>query len=129
MRVPHIYDGQQPHFLTDANFNLHIVAGLRRRQPHIDIVTSQQFSLLQVPDPELLHYAREADRIVLTHDRNTMPHHFDDLLHSLARDEDTPGVMSVAQSLPIGSAIEAILFVWACSTHEEWRNQFVYLPL
>lgn len=118
-----------PRFLTDANFNLHIVVGLRRRQPAIDIVTAQQLGLLATPDPELLVAAKALDRILLTHDRRTIPTYLDDLLMHLPAGEHSPGVMSVAQRLPIGSAIDALLFVWSCSAHREWHDQFVYLPL
>lgn len=123
------YAGQRPHFLTDANFNLHIVAGLRRRQPTINILTAQNLGLLKTPDPELLAVAKAEDRILLTHDRATMPEHLNDLLLSLPAGEHSPGVMSIEQALPIGLAIDAILFAWLASTHEEWRDQFTYLPL
>ena len=77
----------------------------------------------------LLLYAMMQNRILLTHDRKTMPGHFDDFLRSLATDEHSPGVMTVEQLLPVGTAIDAILVVWVCSTDNEWRNQFVYLPM
>lgn len=118
-----------PRFLCDANFNLHIVAGLRRQRPAMDIVTAKQANLLQAPDPDVLLYAMAQNRILLTHDRKTMPSHFDDLLRTLSTTEHSPGVMTVEQLLPIGTAIDAILVVWECSTHDEWRDQFVYLPL
>jgi len=121
--------GRPPRFLTDANFNLHIVSGLRRRQPGIDIMTAQQTDILDAPDPGVLLFARAQDRILLTHDRKTMPAHFDALLATLPSGEHSPGVMSTEQMLPIGSAIEAILEVWACSIHDEWRDLLVYLPL
>lgn len=123
------YAGQRPHYLTDANLNLHIVAGLRRRQPTINILTAQDIGLLKTPDPEVLAVAKAEDRILLTHDRANMPGHLNDLLLGLPADEHSPGVMSVEQALPIGLAIDAILFVWMASTHEEWRGQFTYLPL
>ena len=120
---------QHPRFLTDADFNLHIVTGLRRRQPGIDLLTAHQLNLRTLPDPRLLETTRGLDRILLTHDRKTMPRHFRDFLAGLGEGEHSPGVMWIHQSLPIGTAIDAILLVWACSVHEEWRNQFVYLPL
>lgn len=120
---------QPPRFLTDADFNLHIVAGLRRRQPGIDLLTAHQLNLRTLPDPRLLETAKGLDRILLTHDRKTMPRHFRDYLAALPAGEHSPGVMWLHQSLSIGTAIDAILLISACSTHEEWRDQFVYLPL
>lgn len=118
-----------PRFLTDANFNLHIMSGLLRRQPTIDVITAQQVSLLAIPDSELLLYAKTANRILLTHDRKTIPGHLEAMLRGLPAGEHSPGVMSVEQLLPIGAAIDSLMLVWACSSHDEWRDQFVFLPL
>lgn len=120
---------QPPHILTDADFNLHIVAGLRRRQPNIDLVTAHDLNLRALPDPQLLEMARTMDRILLTHDRKTMPRYFRTFLVGLSADQHSPGVMWIHQKLPVATAIDAILLIWGCSTHEEWRDQFTYLPL
>ncbi|HEX6799568.1 MAG TPA: hypothetical protein VF116_17810 [Ktedonobacterales bacterium] len=115
--------------MTDANFNLHIVAGLRRRIPGVDIVTAQQSGLPTLPDPQLLSSARALDRNLLTHDRKSMPAHFTDHLAHLPADQHSPGVMTVEQTLPVGAAIEAIRLEVMCSGHDEWQDQFVFLPL
>ncbi|HEX6817306.1 MAG TPA: DUF5615 family PIN-like protein, partial [Ktedonobacterales bacterium] len=67
---------QSLRFIIDVDFNLHIVAGLRRRQPGIDLLTAQELNLRTLPDPQVLEKARDLDRILLTHDRKTMPRHF-----------------------------------------------------
>ncbi len=69
------------------------------------------------------------DHILLTHDINTMPKHFEAFLASLPAGEHSLGVMLVAQGLPIGSAVQALFEIWMCSLHEEWRSKFAYLPL
>lgn len=120
---------ERPRFLTDEDFNLHIVAGLRRFQSTLDVVTAQEAGLLGMPDPDILAYARAQNRILLTHDKQTMPVHFAAFLQHLPEGEHSPGVMYIAQTLAIGTAIEAIHLVWAGSTHEEWRDQETYLPL
>jgi len=73
--------------------------------------------------------AKRQDRILLTHDISTMPAHFYALLRMLSEGDYSPGVMSIPQLLPIGAAIDALLLVWTCGIHEEWRNRFEYLPL
>lgn len=118
-----------PRFITDMNFNWRIVAGLRRRASDLDLVTVQDIGLQRIPDPELLAEAQALNRILLTHDVNTMPKHFADYLSSLSGDQHSPGVMLVAQDLPVGVAIQVLYEVWACSGHEEWRDRFTYLPL
>jgi hypothetical protein len=120
---------QKPRFLTDVNFNARIVVGLRRIAPTIDLITAQSAGFQTTPDPELLAEARRLNRILLTHDINTMSDHFATFIASLAEDEHSPGVMLVAQELAIGIAIQALYEVWSCSDHEEWRDLFTYLPL
>jgi hypothetical protein len=69
------------------------------------------------------------DRIVLTHDINSMPGFFHALLEGLAQGAHAPGIFVVAQQVPIGVVVEDILMIWYCSTHEEWRNLVTFLPL
>ena len=90
--------------LTDVNFNLRIILGMRRQQPNVDVATSQSLHL------------------------RTMPGYFYALLAALPEGEHSPGVLMIPQLLPIGAAIEAMLVVWSCSTHEEWRDRFEHLP-
>lgn len=69
---------QRPRFLTDENFNRPIVAGLLRVRPEMDILTIQTAGIFQAPDPQVLLYASEHQRILLSHDLRTMPQHFAD---------------------------------------------------
>lgn len=118
-----------PRFLTDMNFNWRIVAGLRRRAPSLDLMTVQDRSMQRKPDPELLAEAQVLDRILLTHDINTMPKHFAEFLSHLQGDQHSPGVVLVPQDLPVGGAIQVLYELWACSNHGEWRDLFTYVPL
>lgn len=127
-QAPAAYE-QAPRFLADMNFNRRIVSGLRRRLYTVDVVTVQDLGLQTTPDPELLMHARVLDRILLTHDVNTMPKHFEDFVASLAPDDFSPRVMLLAQTAPIGTAIEELFAIWSCTAHEEWRNRCTYLPL
>jgi len=99
---------QKPRFLTDVNFNARIVVGLRRIAPTVDLITAQSADFQTTPDPELLAEARKLNRVLLTHDINTMPDHFATFLAGLAAGEHSPGVMLVAQELAIGVAIRAL---------------------
>ena len=58
-----------------------------------------------LPDPEVLALAAEQDRILVSHDFQTMPRHFGDFLQARG---SSPGVIVVPQSLPIGEAIEEL---------------------
>ena len=121
--------GPPPRFLADANFNHRIVIGLRRLAPNADVITAQEIGLAQLPDPDLLAEALRLDRILLTHDINTIPMHFDAFLQTLLAGEHSPGVLLVAQGLAIGIAVQELYEIWSCSAHEEWRDQRVFVPL
>jgi hypothetical protein len=54
-----------------------------------------------------------------------MPAHFT----RFTATQSSPGLILVAQDIDIGTAIEAILLVWAASTLEEWRAKIGFVPL
>jgi predicted nuclease of predicted toxin-antitoxin system len=59
--------------LTDENFDGDIVRGLLRRMPELDVVRVQDVGLAETPDPNILAWAAADQRILLTHDRDTVP--------------------------------------------------------
>jgi hypothetical protein len=66
----------RPRFQADADFNQKIVAGLRRREPTVDFLSARDGEVIGLPDPEVLRIASEAARILVSHDRKTLPGHF-----------------------------------------------------
>jgi predicted methyltransferase MtxX (methanogen marker protein 4) len=101
------------------------VAGLRRREPAVDIRTARDGEVIGKTDPEVLAVAAVEGRVLLTHDRNTMPRHFAALL----RARSSPGVLVVPQNIDIGWAIEDLLLIWAATNDTEWVDRVDYLPL
>ncbi|MEY2856789.1 MAG: hypothetical protein RLZZ74_1101 [Cyanobacteriota bacterium] len=59
--------------LSDENLNGEIIRGLFLRQPNLDLIRVQDVGLIEVEDPAILAWAAENQRIILTHDRATMP--------------------------------------------------------
>ncbi|HYL74458.1 MAG TPA: DUF5615 family PIN-like protein [Bryobacteraceae bacterium] len=112
--------------MADADLNQGIVGGCRRREPAMDFLSANEAELEGVPDPEVLALAAEHDRILVSHDFQTMPHHFGDFLQARG---SSPGVFLVPQYLPIAEAIEEILLIWGASDAEEWRNRILRVPL
>jgi hypothetical protein len=78
-----------------------------------------------VPDPEVLAFAAEQNRILVTHDRQTMPLHFGEFL---MKKGSSPGVFLVSQYAPIGAVIEELVLIWAASNADEWMNRIVIIP-
>lgn len=112
-------------FLADADLNLVIVRALRRKEPSLDFLTASDAGLAGLKDPEVLRRAATLDRVLVTHDRRTMPRHFADLVSQ----RTSPGVIIVPQKLPISVAVEELLVIWSLTEAEEWMNRICGLPL
>src|SRR5947208_9740819 len=110
--------------LADENFNGDIVRGLLLRQPDFELVRVQDVGLGGAEDPDILAWAAENDRIVLTHDYATMA---DFAYERVAAGEGMPGVFLLNDRFPVGHAIDEILLTNACSEHAEWRVRVVHL--
>jgi hypothetical protein len=112
--------------LADENFNGDIVRGLLLRQPDFDIVRVQDVGLAGANDPDILAWAAENQRIVLTHDRATMS---DYAYERVAAGEAMAGVFVLNDRFPVGRAIEEILLMATCTEQAEWTGRAVHLPL
>ena len=113
-------------FLADEDFDNDIVRGLLRRLPTLDVVRAQDVGLSGQPDPVVLAWAAQEDRVILTHDVSTMT------AHTYARMADglpMSGVFAVSQSLSISRALDDLLLLAECSLAGEWAGQVRYLPL
>jgi hypothetical protein len=115
----------RPRFQADADFNQRIVVGLRRRDPAIDFRSASEGGILGRPDPEVLALAASEGRVLVSHDRQTMPGHFKRFIEI----QSSPGLVIVSQGLDIGRTIEELLLVWAASEADEWTNVTIFLPL
>jgi hypothetical protein len=111
-------------FQADADLKGAIVTGVIRRQPHVDFQSANEAGLEGIKDPEVLAIASQDGRVLVTHDRKTMPTEFGRFIMS----QTSSGVLVVSQSLPISEAIDALILVWEASTAEEWINQIVSIP-
>ncbi len=114
----------RPQFQADENLNAKIVAGLLRREPSLDFQTAKAANIIGLADPEVLAIAARENRILVSHDRETMPAHFS----HFTEESTSTGLLIVSQKLDIREAIEQILLVWAASEAEEWINRVGYLP-
>lgn len=115
----------RPRFQADADFNHKIVVGLRRREPAIDILSAHDGGVIDVDDPDVLTIAAELGRILLSHDRKTMPGYFTRLRET----RSSPGLIIVSQNLDIGNAIEDLILIWAATEAEEWAERIGFVPI
>jgi hypothetical protein len=62
-------------FPADADFNQNIVRAVRRRAPAIDFQTAHEAGLHGLDDQAVLAQAAREGRLLVSHDRRTMPNH------------------------------------------------------
>jgi hypothetical protein len=113
-------------FVIDADFDNDILRGLLRRNPELNIVRVQDFGLRIADDPTILEWAANENRILLTHDVNTMT------AHAYARVKaglPMPGIFVVPQTLSISHTIEDLLLIAEYGVEGEFDGQVLYLPL
>jgi len=112
-------------FQADADLNHIIVKATLRRESSIDFQTAHGAGMVGVPDQEVLALATQAGRVLVTHDRKTMPKHFGEFIAYAT----SSGVIVVPQKLPIRAVVEDLLLIWMASETEEWSNRIQTLPL
>jgi hypothetical protein len=115
----------RPRFQADADFNHKIRSGLRRHEPAVDFLEADEEAVAGSPDPRVLEIAANASRILVSHDRKTMPAHF----VRFRERRSSPGLIIVAQDLDIGAAIDDLLLIWAATEAEDWIDRIGFIPL
>lgn len=111
--------------LSDENFNGRIVRGVLRQRPTIDLVRVQDVGLSGIDDPAVLEWAAQNDRIVLSHDQNTLVGF---ALDRVTAGEPMPGLIVMDNSAAIGQVINDLLLIDDATEHTEWANRIEYLP-
>ncbi len=112
--------------VSDENFDGDILRGLLRRLPELDVVRVQDAGLAETPDPIILDWAASEQRILLTHDRESVPG------FAYARvnaGEPMPGVFLVSDHMPKGQAIDQLLLAIQCLNPDNCKDQVHHFPL
>lgn len=115
----------KPRFQADADFNEDIVSGVLRRVPEIDFQTANEAGFESLGDYEILAIAANDGRILVSHDRKTMPIHFGTFIET----NTSRGVFIVQQDAAIVRVIEDLILIWSASEAEEYINSIRTLPL
>ena len=111
-------------FQADADFNQIIVAAVLRRLPEVDFRTAMDAGLAGLHDREVLALVAREGRVLVTHDRQTMPKYFGEFISK----SKSPGVTIARQSLR-SRVLEDLALIWTASQPEEWTNRIIYLTL
>ncbi len=98
---------------------------MRRRAPAIDFQTAHEAGLHGLDDQTVLAQAAREGRLLLSHDRRTMPNHF----ANFTATRTSAGVILISQNLSIMQAVEDRILIWEASEAEEGLNRLDSLPL
>ena len=110
---------------SDENFDADIVRGLQRRVPDLDIVSAQDANLSGSSDPTILDWAARENRVLLTHDRDTMPNF---LYERLIAGEPMSGVFLVRNRMSKGQVVDERFWAVHCLSEEDCKDQIKYFP-
>lgn len=115
----------RPRFQADNDLDQRIVVATLRLDPSIDFRTAPAVGLHNMPDDEVLAYASREGRVLVSHDRKTMPEHFG---RFLIAGQTSPGLIIVSAKLPVGRAAEWLHLLWEATSAEEYVNSIYDLP-
>lgn len=80
---------------------------------------------LGAEDPDILLWAEQLDRIVVTHDPDSMPAHLAD---HLASGHHSPGVFLCRSQSTLPQIVDFLVAVAYASEPDEWRDRLVFIP-
>ena len=112
-------------FQADADLNQIILLATIRRQPEVDFKSATAAGLGGLSDLQVLERAAEAQRVLVTHDRKTMPRYFAEFIAS----RSSSGLLIVPQHLPVLNVVDDLILIWSATEQEEWINRIAVLPL
>jgi hypothetical protein len=113
-------------FQADNDLKRILVDAILRREPRIDFQTAQAARLDDLDDEAVLRLAASQSRILVSHDKRTMPAA---LASFIASGGTSPGVLLVIpQSAPIREVVEALILIWADDRADDWRNLVAKIP-
>ena len=112
-------------FQADADLNQAILLATVRRFPRLDFQSATDAGLAGLTDLEVLTLASEQGRILVTHNKRTMPLHCGTFIQGT----QSPGVLVVPQSLSVAWVVEDLLLIVSATQSDEWVNRIVFLPI
>lgn len=112
--------------LADENFNGRILRALLRKIPDLDVVRAQDTPLYGRDDPTLLEFAAAENRIVLTHDIETLVGY---AWERVRAGMSMPGVVVALTDRPIGQVLADLEVLLLASRPGELEEQIRFLPL
>jgi hypothetical protein len=111
--------------LADADLRAAILHGFLRREARADFLPAQGTIAEGMGDPLVLALGADLDRVLVSHDLDSMPEHF----YRFVASRESPGLILITQRMPTGAAVEELRLVWTRLDAADFRNHITYLPL
>jgi hypothetical protein len=113
-------------FQADNDLNNLIVAATFRREPALDFQSALAAHLDYLDDETVLQRAASEDRILVTHDKRTLPKHFASFL---GKGNSSPGVLlAIPQDVPLRPVVDTLILIWVDDRPETWQNAITVIP-
>jgi len=112
--------------LADENLNKYLLDRLYAAIPDLDVIRVQETEVYQAPDPIILKWAANENRILLTHDINTMPGF---AFARVRSGQPISDVIEVALFVPLSSIVEDLVLMLGAGTSKKFTNQVRYIPI
>jgi Domain of unknown function (DUF5615) len=113
-------------FQADNDLKRIILDAALRREPRIDFQTAQAARLDDLDDEAILRLAASQSRILVSHDKRTMPKA---LASFVASGGTSPGVLLVIpQNAPIREVVETLILIWTDDRASDWENLIAKIP-
>jgi predicted nuclease of predicted toxin-antitoxin system len=111
--------------LLDENFHGDVLRGLLRAYPALDYIRVQDVpQIYGKSDDDVLAWAAQEDRILLSHDYRTIPKA---AYSRIMSSQPMPGVIMCPDTTPVGETIEYLVTLIGASDPVEYVNRVLYL--
>ncbi|MEO1287092.1 MAG: DUF5615 family PIN-like protein [Chloroflexota bacterium] len=113
-------------FATDENFNGRILSALRKRLPSVDIIRVQDTLMAGASDPELLEWLATENRILLTHDVQTIPAFAYERVEASVT---MSGVIVVRETVSIGQIVDELEVIIEVGESDDFKDIVRFVPM
>ena len=113
-------------FQADNDLNRLLVTATVRAEAAIDFQSAQAAQLDGIGDPDVLLPCAAGNRVLVTHDKRTMPRHFADFVTSVGQSPRL--ILVIPQQAQVARVVECLVLIWADNRPEDWANRITYIP-
>jgi hypothetical protein len=112
--------------LLDENSSRLLFAAIRRHCPELDVVRAAEVGLLGSSDNDILEWAAQNHRVLLSHDQATL----EPLAWArVGNDLPMPGVLIASQQMSGRAILDELIMLSVISKPGDFVNNVIWLPI